>query len=254
VSEWPYRGFAGLAMVAASVVSLTSCESNSGSPQPPPAPGAVYASPPPPSLLAAGRRYVGGDEFNGPGINPQLWGAYDSVGSGGAGLRRPSQITQSNGALTISCTADGTTGGMMHRVPQLHGLWETRVKMTAASSNIHPVLLLWPKDGNWPAGGEIDYMEVPDPARLSSEGFLHYGKHNSQTHGSVQVDLTSYNVFSVSWSDTGVTYYVNNVRWFSDTERSHIPLQPMQAAIQLDYTGGHAIPGTMTVDWIRIYE
>lgn len=253
MSRWPHCAFAQLATVAALVVSLTSCESVSGSPQPPTAPSR-YTSPPPPSVLAAARRYAGGDEFDGPGIDPRLWGVYDSVGSGGAGLRRPSQITQSNGALTISCTVDGTTGGMMYRVPQLHGLWEARVKMTAASSNIHPVLLLWPNDGNWPAGGEIDYMEVTDPARLSAEGFTHYGADNSQTYGSVQADLTRYNVFSVNWSATGISYYVNNVLWFSDTDQSHIPTQPMQPAIQLDYTGGHGIAGTMTVDWIRIYE
>ena len=79
MSRWPHCAFAQLATVAALVVSLTSCESVSGSPQPPTAPS-PYTSPPPPSVLAAARRYAGGDEFDGPGIDPRLWGVYDSVG------------------------------------------------------------------------------------------------------------------------------------------------------------------------------
>jgi hypothetical protein len=198
--------------------------------------------------------YVGGDEFNGTGIDQRLWGQYNSIGSGGYGFRRSRQITESGGTLTIACTANGTTGGMMNRESQMYGLWEVRVTMSAASSNVHPVLLLWPANYDWPAGGEIDYLEVADPSRQSADGFLHYGSDNSQIGGSVLVDLTRYNVFSVKWTDVGVYYYVNNALWFSDTDRSHLPPGPMRPTLQLDYTGGTATPGTMTVDWIRIYQ
>jgi beta-glucanase (GH16 family) len=247
------RAFGSAAIVAVILLCL-SASAGGLDPVPQAATDGAVSSTPTPSVLATGRQYVGGDEFNGTGVDQSRWGVYNSVGSGGYGLRRPRQISQSGGALTISCTAAGTTGGMMYSSPQKYGLWEARVRVSPASSNIHPVLLLWPADGDWPVGGEIDYLEVTDPSRQSAEGFLHYGEDDSQTNHSVPVDLTRYNVFSVKWTDTGVYYYLNNLMWFSDTDPAHVPNRPMQPTIQLDYTGGIATPGTMTVDWIRIYN
>jgi hypothetical protein len=257
MSERRDRAFAAAAVIAVILPSLAASEAVSINSAQLTAPARAVSAPPwppSPSILAAGMRYVGGDEFNGTGVDQRLWGQYSSAGSGGYGVRRPRQITQSSGVLTITCTANGTTGGMMYRGSQMYGLWEVRLTMSAASSNVHPVLLLWPANDDWPAGGEIDYLEVADPTRQSADGFLHYGSDNSQTSGSAFVDLTRYNVFSVKWTDAGVYYYVNNVLWFSDTDRSHLPPGPMQPTLQLDYTGGTATPGTMTVDWIRIYQ
>lgn len=211
------------------------------------------AAKPAPSVTK-GYRLVGGDEFNGTSVDPKRWGIYDSPGDSGKGLRRPSQITESGGALTVTCTANGTTGGMMYTGQQRYGIWQTRVKMSVASRNVRPVLLLWPAELEWPVGGEVDYMEVSDPARKLAHGYLHYGDDNSHTESEVRVDLTKYNVFSVKWTKAGIFYYVNNVLWFADHDKSHQPPGFMQPTIQLDYSGGRATPATMTVDWMRIYK
>lgn len=221
-----------------------------------PRPGTPVAapSPSPGKALSDGMRLVGGDEFNGTVVDQNRWGEYDSPGNNGLGVRRPGQITESGGAVTLSCTTDGRTGGMMYLSPFKYGLWEARVKMSPASANVHPVLLLWPVADNWPAGGEVDYLEVFDPARGQASGFLHYGVRNAQTEGSVGVDLTQYHVFAVRWAADGVSFYVDGRRWFDDPDPAHLPPGPMQATIQLDYFGGVAAPATMTVDWLRVYQ
>jgi hypothetical protein len=214
---------------------------------------AVKASAPAPSITNGYER-VGGDEFNGNVVDSDRWGIYDSPGDSGKGLRRPSQIKESGGAVTVSCTANGTTGGMMYLKAQRYGIWETRVKMSASSRNVRPVLLLWPSEVEWPAGGEVDYMEVSDPSRQDANGYLHYSSKNNHTEANVQIDLTKYNVFAVKWTKDGIFYYVNNHLWFADHDPTHQPPELMQPTIQLDYSGGKAIPGTMTVDWMRIYQ
>lgn len=250
-----------IAMAACLLSTVTGCVRDgdgAASRRDEPVSGAATTSPvsvSPPSVdPAAGLRLVGGDEFDGTMVDQSRWGEYDSAGNDGLGLRRPSQITESGGALTMTCTADGVTGGMMYLTPFTYGLWEARVKASAASGNVHPVLLLWPAHDEWPAGGEVDYMEVFDPARRAVSGFLHYGADNRQTEGTVDVDVTAYNVFAVRWTPGGIFYYVNGIQWFADTDVAHLPPGPMQAAIQLDYFGGPATPGTMTLDWIRIYQ
>lgn len=50
--------------------------------------------------------------------------------------------------------------------------------------------------------------------------------------------------------------YIDGVKWFEDTNLSHLPPGPMHQTIQLDWfpSGSTATtPSRMNVDWIRIY-
>jgi hypothetical protein len=76
---------------------------------------------------------VDGDEFNGAALDTSRWGAYDGPGHNGNGKRRPSQIAVANGVMTMSGSADGTTGGMELKRDRLYGRWETRMQVPAGN-------------------------------------------------------------------------------------------------------------------------
>ena len=86
-------------------------------------------------------------------------------------------MSVSGGILTITGDANGTTGGMAWRLGGAkYGRWEARVKSPVADPTYHAVMLLWPDAENWPAGGEVDFMEISDETRQKTDFFLHYGE------------------------------------------------------------------------------
>jgi beta-glucanase (GH16 family) len=197
---------------------------------------------------------VWGDEFNGTQVNTSKWWVYDGPGNDGNGIRAPTHVGEGDGMLTLTCTADQQCAGLMANHAQKYGTWVARVKMSAGDNNVHPILLLWPSDDVWPAHGEVDYMEASYPERQATDGFLHFGSNNDQTHGKVDVDLTQWHVFSVTWTPSSITYYVDGQQWFQDTDPSHLPPITMSPTIQLDAQGPISQGGTMEVDWLRVYD
>lgn len=152
-------------------------------------------------------------------------------------------------------TPTGTTAGMEWDHPQKYGRWEIRARFPAGCGCYHPVLLLWPVDHAWPAGGEIDYAEVSDPTRQTLKFFLHYGADNRQLRGSRRVDMTQWHNFAVEWTADHVTGYVDGEPFFHTTQRDALPPGPMKQTVQLDWfpdaTKGGAI---LEVDWSTIYR
>ncbi len=196
-----------------------------------------------------------GDEFSGTEIDPAKWYLYDGKGHDGKGLRSPGQITVTNGMLVMSGTSNGTTGGMAAADGHQYGRWETRMRVPAGDKRYHPVLLLWPDAEDWPVGGEVDYAET-DSAASDVDFFLHYSSKNSQTSGSTTVDLTQWHNYAVEWTSTGIRGYVDGVKFFSDTTKSHLPPRPMHQTIQLDWfpSGSSATtPSSLNVAWLRYY-
>jgi beta-glucanase (GH16 family) len=212
------------------------------------------AQPPTAPVSAPAPQPVWADEFNGTQVDQSKWSVYDGPGDGGNGIRTPTHATVANGVLTLTCTTDERCAGMMGNYAQKSGTWATRIKMSPADTNVHPVLLLWPTDGVFPGHGEVDYQESSDPARQATDGFLHFGYNNDQTFGKVNVDLTQWHVFSVTWTPTSMTYYVDGQQWFQDTDPAHMPPVPMNPTIQLDAQGPIKKGGTLSVDWMRIYK
>lgn len=118
----------------------------------------------------------------------------------------------------------------------------------------HAVLLLWPDDGDWPAGGEIDFMEISDPRRQNVDAFLHYGANNSQESGSLNIDATQWHSWAVEWTPEYVATYVDGHEWWRTTNREHLPPRSMHLCIQLDNFGGNtSAGGRLMVDWARQY-
>lgn len=182
------------------------------------------------------------------------WDLYNGPGHDGKGTRSPSAVSVADGIMTITGSPDGTTDGMAWNPGQKFGRWEARVRSPAGDPSYHAVLLLWPDAENWPAGGEVDFMENSDGTRQTTEMFLHYGSDNSQKAGSVRIDATQWHDWAVEWTAKGITAYVDGSPWWNTTDTSILPPGPMHLTIQLDwFPHGTAKQTQMSVDWVRQY-
>ncbi len=221
-------------------------------PPPPPSPGdGTQAA----TVLGWGTP-VDGDEFTGTALDTSRWGVYDGPGHNGNGKRRPSQIAVANGVMTMSGTADGTTGGMEFKRDRLYGRWETRMQVPPGDSRYHPVLILWPEAEDWPVGGEVDYAETA-AGSSTVDFFLHYSASNKQTMASKTLDITQWHNYAVEWTSTGIRGYIDGVLWFTDTNPAHLPPRSMHQTIQLDWFPSGATstrPSAMNVAWMRYYS
>jgi hypothetical protein len=197
---------------------------------------------------------VDGDEFA--TLNTAKWGLYNSPGHDGKGLRRPSQISVTNGVLTIAGTSNGTTGGMSMSPGRKYGRWETRMQVPKGDYRYHPVALLWPDAENWPVGGEVDYAETT-AAASDVDFFLHFSSQNRTRNANRAVDLTQWHNYAVEWTSTGIRGYIDGVQFFSDTNTAELPPGPMHQTLQLDWfpNGTTATtPSQMNVAWVRVYN
>jgi beta-glucanase (GH16 family) len=142
---------------------------------------------------------------------------------------------------------------MAWRGGQRYGRWAARVRAPAADPSYHAVLLLWPDAENWPEGGEVDFMEIADPARRSVDAFIHYGAQNAQVHGQVEVDATRWHDWAVEWTPDSITMYLDGRQWYRTTDRTVQPPGPMHLCLQLDWfpEGGSARESTLQVDRVR---
>jgi hypothetical protein len=198
------------------------------------------------------------DEFD---AGTGQWSIYDGPGHGGNGRRSPAAVAVRDGVLTITGDSSGTTAGMSWGHGRRYGRWEARVRAPAADPSYHPVLLLWPDAENGPEGGEIDFMEIGDPARQKVDVFLHHGPDDEQEHGQVQVDATRWHNWAVEWTPTSVTTFLDGRKWYGTTDRAVQPPGPMHLCIQLDwFPRGGPLPedgsvqrSAMQVDWVREY-
>jgi beta-glucanase (GH16 family) len=195
------------------------------------------------------------DEFDGTALSDE-WEPYDGPGHDHEGRRSPAAFTVKDGVLTVTGSADGTTGGMAWNPGQKYGRWEARVKAPAADPSYHAVLLLWPDAEDWPVGGEVDFMENSDPTRQSTDMFLHYGADNQQVQGDIAVDATQWHDWAVEWAPDHITAFVDGKQWWTTTDTSILPPGPMHLTIQLDWFPegkGEVRASDMQVDWVKQY-
>ncbi|MBP2371167.1 glycoside hydrolase family 16 protein [Pseudonocardia parietis] len=184
------------------------------------------------------------------------WNIYDGPGHDGNGRRTPDAVSVQDGVLTITGDGEGNTAGMAWTEgSQQYGRWEGRVKAPASDPSYNALLLLWPTAENFPVGGEIDFMEMMDPSRQTTDIFVHYGADNSQIDGSVDIDGTEWHNWAVEWTPDRITAYVDGEQWFETTDPTVQPPGPMHLCIQLDWfpQGGSVQESTMQVDWVRQY-
>ncbi len=193
------------------------------------------------------------EEFDGP--LDKSWGLYDGPGHGGKGRRTPDAVSLENGVMTITGDPNGNTEGMAWDHGQKYGRWEGRVKAPASDRSYNALLLLWPDAENWPVGGEVDFMEMSDHTRQSTDMFLHYGHDNSQLQGNVKIDATQWHNWAVEWTPDHIAAFVDGKQWWRTDNTKALPPGPMHLCIQLDWFphGGVVQTSHMYVDWVRQY-
>ncbi|MGI9003259.1 MAG: glycoside hydrolase family 16 protein [Pseudonocardia sp.] len=185
----------------------------------------------------------------------EQWNVYDGPGHAGQGTRSPSAVSIQDGILTITGDPSGTTAGMAWNSGQKYGRWEARVRVPAVDSSYSPVLLLWPDAENFPAGGEIDFLELLNPIGLTANIFIHYGADNLQINGQVEIDTTEWHNWALEWTPEAITAYVDGEEWYRTTDTSVFPTGPMHLAIQLDWfpQGGASQGSAIQTDWVKQY-
>jgi hypothetical protein len=194
------------------------------------------------------------EEFNGTGLGPE-WNVYDGPGHAGNGRRSPSAVRVGEGMLTISGDAVGTTAGMAWLPGAQYGRWEGRMRAPVSDPSYNALMLLWPDAEDFPVGGEVDFVEMLDHTRQTTDLFLHYGQDNSQMHGAVAIDGTQWHNWAVEWTPTHIAAFVDGQEWWRTTDTSILPPRAMHLCIQLDWfpEGGPVQPSAMFVDWVRYY-
>jgi hypothetical protein len=183
------------------------------------------------------------------------WNVYDGPGHAGNGRRTPDAASVASGLLTITGDSQGDTAGMAWGKGQKYGRWEGRVKAPASDPSYNALLLLWPDAENFPVGGEVDFMEMSDHTRQTTETFLHYGSSNSQKSGKVAIDATQWHNWAVEWTPDHITTFVDGKQWWTTKDTGILPPGPMHLCIQLDWfpKGGSAKQSQMQVDWVKQY-
>lgn len=223
-------------------------------PAPPPAPAPVPAPAPGGTILSAS------DEFNYTGApNPSIWANSVSgcmSGNAGNGLRCPQNATVDGTQLVETGDANGNTGWIASTTNLTHGRWDVKMRVVGSGggSPYHPVALLWPKSEKWPQGGEIDFFET-DVGSSGTNAFIHHPTNSGvvQDHYSKTVDITQFHVYSVVWTATAITGYIDNVLWYSDTNGAAQPPGPMHLTLQLDNNNGSGMqPAKMYVDYVHV--
>jgi hypothetical protein len=195
------------------------------------------------------------DEFDGP-LGDE-WNVYDGPGHAGNGRRTPDAVSISDGILTITGDSEGNTAGMAWGPGQKYGRWEGRVRAPASDETYNALLLLWPDAEDFPVGGEIDFMEMMDHTRQTTNIFLHYGEDNDQVVGEVQIDATQWHNWAVEWTPTHIAAFVDGKEWWRTEDTDIFPPRAMHLCIQLDWfpeDGGSDVQeSTMHVDWVKRY-
>jgi beta-glucanase (GH16 family) len=202
------------------------------------------------------------DEFDGTELNRAHWSPYTGETTGGIGEHDPRNLAVSDGTLKL--TSHGYSSAGMAWLPgQQYGRWEVRAR-AQQGTGYGAVILLWPDAEDWPQGGEINFMEIPNPQRNESHFVLHYGKDNSQVGTTTTGDFTQWHTYAVEWAPDHVAGFIDGQETFRTTDTTAVPPRPMHLAIQQDIGpyGKDWIPPLddstpeqvqLEVDWVRIY-
>ena len=184
------------------------------------------------------------------------WTPYEGTGYDGRGRRSPEAISVRDGVLTITGDEEGNTGGLCWGGGQRYGRWEARLRAPASDVSYNALLLLWPDADDAPVGGEVDFVEMVDPARRSADFFLHFGEDDDQIRSRVEVDGTAWHDWAVEWTPERIVGYVDGEEWFSSTDPATFPPGPMHLCIQLDWFPqgtGEVRESRMEVDRVAQY-
>ena len=251
-----------------------------------------------PLVRPADARLVWSDEFDGRKLDMRKW-SYDTVRNKEGwynkelqyySANRPENVRLENGSLIIEARRETLDprkykdwGGQNYTSGRLltkgkaawtYGFYEVRAKLPCARGT-WPAIWMLPEAGGWPAGGEIDIMEMvgSDPemvhATLHTELFTH--SKGTQRGASIKVPGTcdAFHLYQLDWRPDAITIGVDGraymrIRNDQPGGRGAWPFDaPFYMILNLamggDWAGSKgmddaALPQRMEVDYVRVWQ
>jgi beta-glucanase (GH16 family) len=199
------------------------------------------------------------DYFSGTKVDLTRWSVYNGTGNQGHGLRRPAQVTVSNGRLVITARMiNGVlySGGLAHRTNRAYGRFEFQVRTDAdPSAATSGTILTWPESGSLLRDGENDIYETGAASgRNPFYSFIHFG--GTQQYNVVHAaSATQWHTMVLDWDPSVMRIYRDGVLARTITNTSAIPDSRHHLAIQLDAVKNWMSSTVrMYVEYVRIYR
>ncbi len=288
---WSVHRLAARSGAAGLLVLAAACGGGGGATEVWHTPGATVTTSDPSSLVspaAAGAwQLVFQDEFDATGLNPALWATcydWNNAGCTNAGNHElewylPAQVSVSSGALNLSAVRRPVTGSDGKVYPWTSGMvttgrdnWDAAPRRTftrgyfaaaiqiPAQAGMFPAFWLMPQTRQTPP--ELDVAEFiggTDNVQMT----VHWPENGkdmaaARTYGPVDFPA-GYHVFALDWEQDSLTWYVDGVARFHDTDPAHIPSGPMELLLNLAVGYPKAPPdgvsvANMRVDWVRVWQ
>lgn len=186
-----------------------------------------------------------------------------------------------NGVLNITCYKDNSgriCSGRIYAHPKTgwtYGWFEARIKLPSGKGT-WPAFWMMPVNFNndWPASGENDIMEEVgyDPNNVHST--IHCTAYNNggtaKESATKHVDNAEggWHVYACEWTEDYMSYYVDGEKYFTYTPdnktKTYWPFnQPFYIILNLAWGGSwgglqgtdeKALPATMKVDYVRVFQ
>ena len=211
------------------------------------------------------------DEFASTGLDPSRW----STGWFGSGITEgpnaleqecydPSQVSVSDGALTLSALARSATCGGIGRsftsglittngkFQFTYGAMEARIWMPGNGASIADWPAFWADGQDWPTDGEIDVVEG-----LSGYPCFHFEYPGSNPGGcsTVAGAASGWHTYAADWEPGIVSFYYDGSVVGRVT--SGVTPSPMYLILNLALASHWApisAPASMKVDYVRVWQ
>jgi beta-glucanase (GH16 family) len=210
-------------------------------------------------------------------LDPARWSTEMRVGDatfrswgGRADWMADENVTVAEGFCTITAERRATgdrqyTSGVMSGVGlfgQRYGRFEARLK-APLGSGLWPIFWLRALDG-WPPAIDVAAFRGHDPTRLVAGLWYSAAGETHDASSEHSLDWSSaFHVYSVSWSEGGLTYAVDDTVWFESSEGIDTFQVPLYPVINLSISDGSddvppaddttPLPAQLLVDWVRVY-
>jgi beta-glucanase (GH16 family) len=199
------------------------------------------------------------DYFSGTRVDLTRWYVYNGIGNQGHGLRRPAQVTVSNGRLVITARMINgvlNSGGLAHRTNRAYGRFEFLARTDAdPSAATSGAILTWPESGSLWRDGENDIYETGSAAdRNPFYSFIHFGG-NLQYNIVHYASATQWHKMVLEWEPSVMRIYRDGILVRTITNASAIPDSRHHLTIQLDAVKNWMSSTVrMYVEYVRIYR
>ena len=208
---------------------------------------------------SAGWQLASADYFTGTKVDLTRWNVYNGPGNQGHGLRRPAQVTVSNGRLVITARMINgvlNSGGLAHRTNRAYGRFEFLVRTDAdPSAATSGAILTWPESGSLWRDGENDIYETGSAAdRNPFYSFIHFGG-NLQYNIVHYASATQWHKMVLEWEPSAMRIYRDGILARTITDVAAIPDSRHHLTIQLDAVKNWMSSSVrMYVEYVRIYR